>query len=164
MPAIWTKLPESKRKYSQTEASAGGQNWHLSSPTNWDKETNMSRKREISSLIPIKWFNSCNDSLFANMTLTLHKSQVYFSGVMECWACSSPMSALCRGRLRNLLPDCSTLGVYCLTTTWQQILESSIQVMIVLHIRRIVHYQKTKMSWCKFSIRYQCCYNANLIF
>jgi len=47
----------------------------------------------MSSSISIKWFISCNNSLFSGTTLTLQKSQVHFSGVMQCWACSSLMSA-----------------------------------------------------------------------
>ena len=36
-------------------------------------------------LIPIQtnWFNSCNDSWFAGMKLTLHKNQVHRCGVMQ---------------------------------------------------------------------------------
>jgi len=37
---------------------------------------------EVSSLILINWFNSCSESLFAGMTLTLHKSQVHCSDGM----------------------------------------------------------------------------------
>jgi len=55
--------------------------------------TKISRKSELSSLTPINWFNSCNDSLFAGMTLTLYKSQVHCSGVVQWWACSSLLSA-----------------------------------------------------------------------
>jgi len=40
------------------------------------------------------WFNSCYDSLFAGMTLTLHKRQIHCSGVIQWWACSSLMSPL----------------------------------------------------------------------
>jgi len=54
----------------------------------------MSRKSEVRSLFPINWFNSCIDSLFAGMTLTLHKSQVDHSGFMQWWICSSLISAL----------------------------------------------------------------------
>jgi len=43
----------------------------------------MSRKREIISLILISWVNSCNGTLFADMTLTLHKTQVPCSGNMQ---------------------------------------------------------------------------------
>ena len=39
------------------------------------------------------WFNSCNDTLFAGMTLTLRKRQVHCSGVMYWWACSLLTSA-----------------------------------------------------------------------
>jgi len=45
-------------------------------PGNWDYEPNMFRKSEVRSLIPNDWFNSCIGSLFAGMTVTLHKSQV----------------------------------------------------------------------------------------
>jgi len=42
------------------------------------------RKRETSSFILIRLVNSCNDSLFANMTLTVLKSrQVHCSGNMH---------------------------------------------------------------------------------
>jgi len=43
----------------------------------------ISRKLEVSSSILINWFSSCNDSLFSGMTLTLHKSQVHCSSVMQ---------------------------------------------------------------------------------
>ena len=41
-------------------------------------------KREISILILISWVNSCNNSLFADMTLTLQKSHVHCSGSLIC--------------------------------------------------------------------------------
>jgi len=47
------------------------------------KEPKFYRKHEVSSLISIIWFHSCNDSLFAGKTLTLHKSQVHGTGVMH---------------------------------------------------------------------------------
>jgi len=50
---------------------------------NWGEEAKFFGKREISSLILISWVNSCNDSFFANMTLTLHKSQVHCFGNMQ---------------------------------------------------------------------------------
>jgi len=49
-------------------------------------------KPEVGILIPIYWFDSCNDSFFAGMKLTLHKSQVHSCRVMQWWACSSLMS------------------------------------------------------------------------
>jgi len=51
---------------------------------NWNKEAEISRKREISILILISWVNSCNNSLFADTTLTLQKSQVHCSGSLTC--------------------------------------------------------------------------------
>jgi len=35
-----------------------------------------------------------------------------------------------RGRLRNLLADCSIVGLYCVTIAWQQILKGSLQVTV----------------------------------
>ena len=49
---------------------------HLPLPRNCNEEPKFSRKLDVTSSIPIGWFISCNDSLFAGMTLTLHKSQV----------------------------------------------------------------------------------------
>ena len=41
---------------------------------NVEKEPKFSRKPDVSSLIPINWFISCSDTLFAAMTLTLYKT------------------------------------------------------------------------------------------
>ena len=49
-------------------------------------------KTEVGILIPIDWFDSCNDSFIAGFKLTLHKSQVHSYSVMQWWACSSLMS------------------------------------------------------------------------
>jgi len=49
-------------------------------------------KPEVGILIPIIWFDSCNDSFFAGMELTLHKSQFHSYSVMQWWAYSSLMS------------------------------------------------------------------------
>jgi len=66
-----------------------GANQHLPLPAGkWDYEP-FSRKFDVSSSIPLDWFISCNDTLFADTRLTLHKSQVHFSGVMQWRACSS---------------------------------------------------------------------------
>jgi len=48
-------------------------------------------KPEAGILIPINWFESYNDSFFAGMKLTLHKSQVHTYSLMQWWACSSLM-------------------------------------------------------------------------
>jgi len=37
-------------------------------------------------------FHSCDNTLFVGMALTLHKSQLHCSGVMQRWACGSLMS------------------------------------------------------------------------
>ena len=74
-------------------ASAGGAKWAFSSPRKLGLRKKIYRKPEVSSLIALNSLNSCNDILFAGMTLILHKSQFHCSGVMQCWACGSLMSA-----------------------------------------------------------------------
>ena len=70
-----------------------GKNGYLPPPGHWDLKPKISRRPEVRSLIPIKWLNSCIDSLFAYMTLTLHKNQAHYSGFMQWWACNSLASA-----------------------------------------------------------------------
>jgi len=53
-------------------------------------------------------FNSCIDSFFAGMTLALHKSQ---------------------RQVAKLATDCSIVGLYYVTITWQQIFKDSIKVI-----------------------------------
>jgi len=89
-----TGLP-TPQPYYHGRPQGGGANGHLLPPGNWDWEAKISRKRKISSFILISWVNSCNDSLSADITLTLHKSQVHCSGNMQWLACSSLNSLLC---------------------------------------------------------------------
>jgi len=56
------------------------------------KNQKIVRKSEVSISIPINRFNSCNDTLFTGMAITLHKSQLHYSGVVQWWAYSSLMS------------------------------------------------------------------------
>jgi len=59
--------------------------------------------------------------LFADMTLTPHKSQVHCSGVMQWWACSSLNPLHCWQRqVAKFGSGCSNIGLYCVTITWQQ--------------------------------------------
>ena len=76
--------------YSTLEprAAAGGER-AFAPFGNWNKESKFYKKPDISSSIPFNWLNYCNDSLFAGMTLTLHKIQVLCSGVIQWWACRS---------------------------------------------------------------------------
>jgi len=66
-------------------------------------------KPEVGILIPINWFDSCNDSIFAGMKLTLHKRQVHSHSVMQWWAGNSlmfppsPAEAGCESRERIFL-------------------------------------------------------------
>jgi len=95
--------PNVRATHQLSWASAGGKG-HF---PHW-KEANFSRKSEIRSLIPMDWFNSCIDSLFAGMTLTLHKSQVHCLGVMHAVMSlhfTHVRSFSCRGRLRNWQAD-----------------------------------------------------------
>ena len=66
-------------------------------------------KPKVAILIPINWFDSCNDSFFAGVKLTLNKSQVHSYSVMQWWACSLLMSlplpaeVFCESRERIVL-------------------------------------------------------------
>ena len=64
----------------------------------WIKNQKFLEKPEVSILIPINWFDSCNDSFLAGMKLTLHKTQVHSYSVMHwCLAVhSSPLLCLQR--------------------------------------------------------------------
>jgi len=65
------------------------------------------------------------------MRPTVHKNQVHCPGVGHLWVCSSLISAalpVCRGKLRRLLADCSTVGLYYVTITWQRIFTCSLQI------------------------------------
>ena len=57
-----------------------------------------SKHLKSASSIPINWFDSCNDSFFDGMKLTLHKSQVHSYSVMQWWACNSLSLFLCLQR------------------------------------------------------------------
>ena len=65
-------------------SAVGGAKRAFASPGNWNEEVKICRKREISSIILISWVNSCNNNLFADMSLTLQKSQVHYSGSLTC--------------------------------------------------------------------------------
>jgi len=106
-------------------------------PGNWDQEAKF-LKREISNLILISWVNSCNDSLFADMILTLRKSQVHCFDNMQLWACSSLNPLVCLERqVSKLAVNCSTIGLCCVTITWQQIFEDAFQVTVVDVLSRV---------------------------
>jgi len=85
----------------------GLQNGH-SPPWKLGLRRKISGKREISNLILlISWVNSCNDSLFVNMTLTLHKSQVHCFGNLSLQftkSASLPAEAGCETGEQIVLP------------------------------------------------------------
>jgi len=60
-------------------AGPGRQNGHLAPMNIAIKNQKRLEKTEVGILIPINWFDSCSDSFFADMKLTLHKSQVHSS-------------------------------------------------------------------------------------
>jgi len=72
------------KKYSRLLqwAFAGGANWPFG-PRKLDQEPKIFRKSAVSILIPINLFNSCNKIIITGMALTLHKSQIHCTGVMQ---------------------------------------------------------------------------------
>ena len=66
------------------------------------------------------------------MTLTLHKIQVHSYGVNAVISLrfTHVPSFTCRGGLRNLWADCSTVGLYCVTIVWQKICKGSLHVTV----------------------------------
>jgi len=104
-----------------------GGNGHFR-PWDWNHAPRFSRKHEVSSSIPISWLNFCNSPVFSGMTLTLRNSQVPCSGVMQCWACLSLMFTPLRGQTCERI--FSSVGVYCVTISRQQIFKDSLQVTV----------------------------------
>ena len=100
---------------------------------NWDKEPKILRKSEVNISIPIIRFNSCINTLFTSMALTLNNSQLHCSA----W-CDAVMSlqfthvhSAYRLTLRNLRTHCSTASRSCVTITWQRIFNGSLPVTII---------------------------------
>jgi len=78
------------------------QNGHFP-PGNWDKETKIYGKPEVSSLIPIDSLNSYNDGLFAGKTLTAQESDsLFWFHALISLQFTHVRSVACRGRMRNL--------------------------------------------------------------
>jgi len=68
--------------------------------------------------------------------MTSHCTRARFSVLASCRVMSwlqftHARSFARRGRLRNLGADSSTIGLYCITITWQQIFKGSLQVAAV---------------------------------
>ena len=70
-----------------------GSKMGTSTPWKLGLSTKNFQKTWVSSLTPINLFNHWNDSLFAGMTLTLHRGEFHCSVVMQWWACWSLISA-----------------------------------------------------------------------
>jgi len=71
-------------------------------------------------------------SLFADITLTLHKSQFI---VLAQWSHETAVHLIhsfgCKCRLQTSGANCSTISVHCVTMTWQHIFNGSLQVTVV---------------------------------
>ena len=112
------------------------QNEH-SPPGNWDWEAKISRKRKISTLILITRVNFCNDSLPISHS---HCTRVRLTARVTCsdeLAIHLTRFFACRGRLRNSGANYFTVGLFCVTITWQQIFEDALEVTVVdIGVRR----------------------------
>jgi len=97
-----------------------GAKWAIALPWKLVTRTKLCRKRQANSLIPIIWFSSCNNSLFSGMMLTLHKSQVHCSGVMQWRACNS-LTLFAEASCETCKLIVLQLVFICVTTTWQRI-------------------------------------------
>jgi len=73
---------------------------------------------EVGIIIPINWFDSCNESFFRHETHTTQESgsQLQCHAVRSLQVIHVPFFG-CRGELRKLRADFSTVGLYCVTTT-----------------------------------------------
>jgi len=74
-------------------------------------------------------FNSCNNTLFTSMALTLHKSQLHCSGMMQWWACCSFMSTPSPADLRCETCDVSAL-FYCFSKLRNNNMATNLQNLI----------------------------------
>jgi len=70
----------------------GGGETGICPPEIGTKNKNLKKKLKLAAQFRLNWINCCNHSLFGVVTLTLRKSHVHHSGVMQWWACSPLMS------------------------------------------------------------------------
>jgi len=124
---LWT-LQSFECDYDHNDGcpQGGGQNGHMPSPLKIEiKDQNFLEILKSAAYFLNNWFNFCYDSLFAGITLTLHRRQVHCSGVMQL------RTLFCLQRqVRKLRTGCSTVGLYCLTIAWQQIFKGSLRVTV----------------------------------
>jgi len=99
--AFYCKHPRFAWAYAEGGKRPSAPSWKLG------LRSKIFHKPEVSNLIPIYLFNSCNDILFTGITLALHTSQVHCSGVMQWWACVRSFPG--KIGLRGLRADCSWL-------------------------------------------------------
>ena len=59
-----------------------------------------------------------------------HCTKVRFTAVVSCSDDLAVHSFACRGGLRKSRADCSTVGFYCVTITWQQICKGSLYITV----------------------------------
>ena len=88
-------------------------------------------KRDAGILIPINWFDSCNEIFFyRHETHTAQESGSQFQchAVMSLQLTQVPSFAW-RGGLRKSRVDCSTVVLNYVTITWHQICKGSLCIM-----------------------------------
>ena len=77
--------------------------------------------------VPV-WHSHCTQAKFT--VLVLCTAMMLWCHAVMSLQITPVRSYACRGRWSNLRAVCSTLGLYCVTTTWQQIFIGSLQVTI----------------------------------
>jgi len=96
-------------------------------PGNWEYESKLSKKPDVKSKVSIidflQWQFICRYD-----TYTTHEPRSLFwcHAVMHLHFTHVHYFA-CRSRLRNLLTDCSTVGLYCVSLARSQIFKGSLQ-------------------------------------
>jgi len=80
-------------------------------------------KPDVSSSIPINVFISYHESIFTAITLNTAQDpgSLFWCQAMMSLQFTHVRSFVCGGRLQKLRADCSTVGLYCVTITWQRI-------------------------------------------
>jgi len=93
----------------------GGAKGAFGTLRNWDWERQFSRKDEICSSISISRCNSSSSSGSGK------PDSLFWCYALMSLQFTPVRSYACGGRWSNLRAVCSTVGLYCVTITWQQI-------------------------------------------
>ena len=89
-------------------------------------------KPKVGILIPINWFDSCNDSFLP--VWNPHCTRLSCTVIVSCsdeLAVHSCPSFVCRGGFRKSRADFSAADLYCVTITWQKICKGSLCITVV---------------------------------